>query len=123
MRLSRLLDPGVTVRGAGWQEVEIAALSADSRTVHPGTLFAAFPGSKADGRAFIDDAVRRGLPILGFDMQDTEEVDASGLGLLVNMQKRADELGVTLELLHVPKHIRHLLVLTRLEHLFVIVEE
>ena len=72
---------------------------------------------------FIEDAVRRGVPILSLDMQDTEEVDASGLGLLVNMQKRADELGVTLELVRVPRHIRHLLVLTRLEHLFVIVEE
>ena len=66
MRLSRLLDPGVTVRGAGWQEVEIAALSADSRTVGPGTLFAALPGSKVDGRAFIDDALARGaVAILG----------------------------------------------------------
>ena len=72
--------------------------------------------------AFIEDAVRRGVPILTFDMQPIEELDASGLGLLVNMQKRAEELGITLELVHVPKHIRHLLVLTRLEHLFVIVE-
>jgi UDP-N-acetylmuramoyl-L-alanyl-D-glutamate--2,6-diaminopimelate ligase len=61
MRLCRLLDPGVTVQGgAAWQEVEITGLDADSRKVRPGTLFAAFCGSKADGRAFIDDAVVRG---------------------------------------------------------------
>ena len=60
MRLHRLLGPGVSVRGAGWQEVEITALSADSRAVRPGTLFAAMPGSRADGRAFVDDAVARG---------------------------------------------------------------
>jgi UDP-N-acetylmuramoyl-L-alanyl-D-glutamate--2,6-diaminopimelate ligase len=60
MRLYRLLGSGVTVRGAGWQEVEITALAADSRTVGPGTLFVAVPGSKADGRAFIDDALARG---------------------------------------------------------------
>jgi UDP-N-acetylmuramoyl-L-alanyl-D-glutamate--2,6-diaminopimelate ligase len=60
MRLCRLLDPGVTVQGAAWQEVEITALAADSRAVRPGTLFAAFPGSRADGRTFIDDAVARG---------------------------------------------------------------
>jgi UDP-N-acetylmuramoyl-L-alanyl-D-glutamate--2,6-diaminopimelate ligase len=60
MRLCQLLDPGVTVQGAAWQEVEITALAADSRAVRPGTLFAALPGSKADGRAFIDDAVARG---------------------------------------------------------------
>ena len=60
MRLRRLLDPGLTVRGAGWQEVEITALAADSRAVRAGTLFAALPGSRADGRAFIDDALARG---------------------------------------------------------------
>jgi UDP-N-acetylmuramoyl-L-alanyl-D-glutamate--2,6-diaminopimelate ligase len=60
MRLRRLLDPGVTVQGAAWQEVEITALAADSRAVRSGSLFAALPGSRADGRAFIDDAVARG---------------------------------------------------------------
>jgi UDP-N-acetylmuramoyl-L-alanyl-D-glutamate--2,6-diaminopimelate ligase len=60
MRLYRLLDPEVSVRGAAWREVEITALSADSRTVGPGTLFAALPGSRIDGRAFIGDAVARG---------------------------------------------------------------
>ena len=60
MRLHRLLDPGLTIQGAGWREVEITALAADSRAVRAGTLFAALPGSKADGRSFIDDAVARG---------------------------------------------------------------
>jgi UDP-N-acetylmuramoyl-L-alanyl-D-glutamate--2,6-diaminopimelate ligase len=60
MQLCRLLDPGVTVQGAAWQQVEITALAADSRAVRPGTLFAAFPGSRADGRAFVHDAVARG---------------------------------------------------------------
>jgi UDP-N-acetylmuramoyl-L-alanyl-D-glutamate--2,6-diaminopimelate ligase len=35
-------------------------LTADSRAVGPGFLFAALPGAKADGRAFIADAVARG---------------------------------------------------------------
>jgi UDP-N-acetylmuramoyl-L-alanyl-D-glutamate--2,6-diaminopimelate ligase len=60
MRLYQLLGPGVRIRGAAWQEVEITALSADSRAVRPGTLFVAVPGSKADGRTFIDDALARG---------------------------------------------------------------
>ncbi|WP_291298251.1 UDP-N-acetylmuramoyl-L-alanyl-D-glutamate--2,6-diaminopimelate ligase [Elioraea sp.] len=40
--------------------VVIAGLTADSRAVMPGYLFAALPGAKADGRAFIGDAVARG---------------------------------------------------------------
>ncbi|HEX2478849.1 MAG TPA: Mur ligase family protein, partial [Geminicoccaceae bacterium] len=65
MRLSRLLAPGLTVADDG-QQVEITGLTADSRAVRPGMLFAALPGSRADGRAFIDDALARGAAaILG----------------------------------------------------------
>ncbi len=39
---------------------DILALSADSRTVQPGTLFAALPGSVHDGRGFIPAAVKAG---------------------------------------------------------------
>ncbi|MFT8246263.1 UDP-N-acetylmuramoyl-L-alanyl-D-glutamate--2,6-diaminopimelate ligase [Roseomonas sp. BN140053] len=38
----------------------IAGLTADSRQVAPGFLFAALPGSRVDGRAHIADAVARG---------------------------------------------------------------
>lgn len=40
--------------------LEIAGVTADSRHVVPGDLFAALPGVNADGRAFIADAVERG---------------------------------------------------------------
>ncbi len=40
--------------------VEISGLSADSRSVKPGYLFAALPGSAANGANFIDDAIERG---------------------------------------------------------------
>jgi UDP-N-acetylmuramoyl-L-alanyl-D-glutamate--2,6-diaminopimelate ligase len=39
---------------------EIVGISADSRTVRPGFLFAALPGNRLDGRAFAADAVARG---------------------------------------------------------------
>jgi UDP-N-acetylmuramoyl-L-alanyl-D-glutamate--2,6-diaminopimelate ligase len=39
---------------------DILGLSADSRSIRPGFLFAALPGAKADGRAFIAEAVARG---------------------------------------------------------------
>lgn len=38
----------------------ITGLTADSRKVGPGMLFAALPGTKADGRAFIADALAKG---------------------------------------------------------------
>jgi UDP-N-acetylmuramoyl-L-alanyl-D-glutamate--2,6-diaminopimelate ligase len=60
MRLRALLGPGVTVVGAAADAVEISGLSADSRTVQPGWLFAALPGSRTDGRRFIADAIARG---------------------------------------------------------------
>ncbi|UJW76879.1 UDP-N-acetylmuramoyl-L-alanyl-D-glutamate--2,6-diaminopimelate ligase [Rhizobium sp. SL42] len=40
--------------------IEITGLAADSRKVVPGTLFFALTGSKADGAAYIADAVARG---------------------------------------------------------------
>ncbi|MEJ0016289.1 MAG: UDP-N-acetylmuramoyl-L-alanyl-D-glutamate--2,6-diaminopimelate ligase [Acetobacteraceae bacterium] len=48
---------------AAWRNaggIDIAGVTADSRRVAPGFLFAALPGSHADGRAFIADAVSRG---------------------------------------------------------------
>ncbi|OAN44467.1 UDP-N-acetylmuramoyl-L-alanyl-D-glutamate--2,6-diaminopimelate ligase [Magnetospirillum moscoviense] len=47
---------------AGWTGANptITGLTADSRKVAPGFLFAALPGTKADGRAFIDRAVAAG---------------------------------------------------------------
>jgi UDP-N-acetylmuramoyl-L-alanyl-D-glutamate--2,6-diaminopimelate ligase len=48
---------------AGWQSaasLDVAGITADSRQVVPGDLFAALPGSRVDGRAFIADAVERG---------------------------------------------------------------
>jgi MurE/MurF fusion protein len=45
-------------------EIEIRGLTADSRKVEPGWLFAALPGTRADGRAFIADALTRGAAAL-----------------------------------------------------------
>jgi UDP-N-acetylmuramoyl-L-alanyl-D-glutamate--2,6-diaminopimelate ligase len=41
-------------------QLDIAGVTADSRHVVPGDLFAALPGARVDGRSFIADAVKRG---------------------------------------------------------------
>ena len=40
--------------------LEVTGITADSRCVRPGMVFAALPGVRVDGRAFIADAVARG---------------------------------------------------------------
>ncbi len=55
MQLSELMEQGVLPH-----DPAIAGLTLDSRKVQPGYLFAALAGSKADGAAFVTDAVRRG---------------------------------------------------------------
>jgi UDP-N-acetylmuramoyl-L-alanyl-D-glutamate--2,6-diaminopimelate ligase len=61
LRLTELMDGNLLqsqVALAG--DPEILGLTADSREVRPGFLFAALPGSKTDGRSFIPDAVAKG---------------------------------------------------------------
>ena len=48
--------PGST----GLNDIEIVGLTADSRNVQPGFLFAALPGTRQDGRRFAADAIARG---------------------------------------------------------------
>lgn len=66
---------------AALKELEIAGLTADSRAVKPGYLFAALPGSKADGRSFVSDAVSRGARAIlappGLELGDARS-DAAG---------------------------------------------
>ncbi len=45
-------------------DVEIADLTADSRAVRPGTLFAALRGRRVDGLAFVEEALARGAVAL-----------------------------------------------------------
>ncbi|MBP0615251.1 UDP-N-acetylmuramoyl-L-alanyl-D-glutamate--2,6-diaminopimelate ligase [Jiella mangrovi] len=58
MQLSLLADGLGAVEGDA--DPQIAAITADSRQVKPGALFAALPGTKADGTAFVADAQSRG---------------------------------------------------------------
>ena len=62
MTLNELIGGAETLaRLTGAQsELVVAGLTADSRKVRPGFLFAALPGTKADGRSFMGAAVSQG---------------------------------------------------------------
>jgi UDP-N-acetylmuramoyl-L-alanyl-D-glutamate--2,6-diaminopimelate ligase len=59
MKLGELIGPETALPPA-WSEVSILGLSADSRTVRPGYLFAALPGVNTDGAKFIAEAIAKG---------------------------------------------------------------
>lgn len=67
LRLTDLLEQGEGGSEAtrdGDVNIEITGLTSDSRTVEPGYLFAALPGTRADGRAFVADAIARGATVI-----------------------------------------------------------
>ena len=57
MKLTDLIDRDADARHAA---VDITGLAIDSRKVQPGDLFIAVPGTKADGLAFVSQALRAG---------------------------------------------------------------
>ncbi len=61
MRLIELMnEPARLPQDTSSADVDIRGLTADSRTVQPGYLFAALPGARTDGSRFIADAIARG---------------------------------------------------------------
>lgn len=60
MRLFSLLGDNQKGSAKPGEDREITGLSADSRSIRPGFLFAALQGSKQDGRAFIRQAIDAG---------------------------------------------------------------
>ena len=52
------------------------------------------------------------------DLHNTKDIDASGLGVLVLLQKRARERMIATRLMRAPESVRQLLQLTKLGYLF-----
>ena len=57
--LSEMLS-AAGVAGVPGLPAGLTGMSADSRSIKPGMLYAALPGSRVDGRAFIAETVARG---------------------------------------------------------------
>jgi anti-sigma B factor antagonist len=73
--------------------------------------------SKALGH--IDRAAEAGAVVV-VDLQLTKEIDSSGLGLLVLVEKRSRERGLRTVLRGAGEEVRSMLAVTRLEMLFTI---
>ena len=73
---------------------------------------------RKDALAYLERAAAQSVEDVALDMSHTTEMDASGLGILVVVQKKARELGVRMRIAGAPQQVRYLLLLTKLEHLF-----
>ena len=66
----------------------------------------------------VEHAARSGARTVDIDLGDTEEVDASGLGALILVHKRAREKRLGVSISRVSKEVRVLLNTTKLDELF-----
>ena len=82
MRLRQLMAESGTPGAAAWTgaDPDVQALTADSRQVGPGALFAALPGTRADGRHFIPAALDRGA-VAVLAPEDTPRPASAGAGV------------------------------------------
>jgi UDP-N-acetylmuramoyl-L-alanyl-D-glutamate--2,6-diaminopimelate ligase len=68
-----------------WKNIAVSGLTADSRAVQPGFVFAALPGVKIDGAAFLADAKAKGA-VAAIVAHDTQVVE--GLRLIRSANPR-----------------------------------
>ena len=73
---------------------------------------------RKDALAYLERAAAQSVNDFALDMSRTVEMDASGLGILVVVQKKAKELGIRMRITGAAQQVRYLLLLTKLEHLF-----
>ena len=67
---------------------------------------------------YVAQAVVRGESRITVDLNGTTEIDASGLGILLFVNTRAADQGLTTHLVRVPQHVLALLDLTKLRQIF-----
>jgi anti-anti-sigma factor len=66
----------------------------------------------------VERAVQDAVPRIYVDLAATSEIDASGLGVLVLLQKRARERMIATRLLHAGPTVKQMLLMTKLDYLF-----
>src|SRR5207237_7281905 len=84
LKLTELTSPVSPVGSAAQPaDPEISGISADSREVQPGFLFAALRGTTRDGRAFAGEAVAKGAVAILTDDPAALALDAESLARVV----------------------------------------
>ena len=83
MRLDELTH--VKLADATMASIDICGISADSRTVQPGYLFAALAGVEADGRSFVGQAIENGAAAIL-----TQEPMVAGVPVVTSDNPRRD---------------------------------
>ena len=83
MRLDELTH--MKLADATMASIDICGISADSRTVQPGYLFAALAGVKADGRSFVGQAIENGAAAIL-----TQEPMVAGVPVVTSDNPRRD---------------------------------
>ncbi len=74
---------------AGTSGLEIRQVVCDSRKVRPGSLFFALHGAKADGNAFIQDAIKRGAAAIASEEQAPRALPAGVVWIRVREARKA----------------------------------
>jgi len=96
--MARLADLIKNVDGArlvaGDATLEIGEVRDDSRRVQPGDLFVAIPGTKQDGRKFIDDALAKGAAAIVTESEGDVGGDLTSRAVLILVPSARRALGV-----------------------------
>ncbi len=86
------MGKGTASLGLTGPDVPVTGLSVDSRAVRPGALFAALPGTRAHGAAFVPMALERGAAVVLTDGEGAKlcraAVAAAGRALIVAQDAR-----------------------------------
>lgn len=89
MTLRELVKALPRVTASGPPDVEVVALTASSREVAPGALFAAIRGGQADGHRYIPEAVAAGAAAIVAESAPPEDLPATVAWLHVPDSRRA----------------------------------
>lgn len=117
---ARHLGATVPAIGGGGSAAGVEAPAADFPTLvtAPRLIAATRDEFRAAALDLLERATAANATAAVVDMGHTVDMDASGLGILVLLHKRAKERGLATCLVHTPEHVRRLLTLTKLEYLF-----